>query len=75
MTQIEKFDKLCTQITYDRGKFLFPFDIVQKDSKFQSIVKSDDYGLLKSKIKNLMILINNDMTKIHQDTEDLWKII
>ena len=75
MNQLEKFDKLCTQIYYLRGQFRFPFDGIKHDKKFVDIVQSDDYEILKFKLKNLLILINQDMTKINQDTEVLWQVI
>jgi hypothetical protein len=75
MNQLEKFDKLCTKIFYWKGKFRFPFDGIQHDGKFETIVKSEDYPLLEEKLKNLLVLINQDMTKINQDTEELWEVI
>ena len=75
MSQLEKFDKLCTQIFHHRGQFRFPFDGIQHDKKFVDIVQSQDYELLKLKLKNLLILINKDMTKLNQDTEVLWESI
>ena len=75
MNTLEKFDKLCTQIYYWRGQFRFPFDGIKHNAKFESIIESDDYPLLKEKLKNLLILINKDMTKINQDTEALWEVI
>lgn len=75
MNQLEKFDKLCTQIFYFKGEFCFPFDGIQHDKRFQSIVSSDEYPLIESKLKNLLVLINQDMTKIYEDTEVLWEVI
>ena len=53
MNQLEKFDKLCTQIYYWKGAFRFPFEGITHDKKFETIYKSDDYPLLENKIKNL----------------------
>lgn len=75
MNQLEKFDKLCTQIFYHKGEFRFPFDGIQHDGRFQSITTSNDYPLLVEKLQNLLSLINKDMTKIHEDTEVLWESI
>lgn len=75
MNNIEKFDKLCTQIYFWKGQFRFPFDGIQHDGKFKYILESEDYPLLKLKLENLLILINQDMTKINQDTELLWELI
>ena len=75
MNQLEKSDKLCTQIYYWKGQFRFPFDGIQHDKRFVDIVQSEDYQTLKFKLKNLLILINKDMTKINQDTEVLWEVI
>jgi len=75
MNQLEKFDKLCTQIFYHKGEFRFPFDGIQHDGRFQSITNSNDYPLLVEKLQNLLSLINKDMTKIYEDTEVLWESI
>ena len=75
MNQIEKFEKLCTQIFYYKGEFKFPFDSIQHEEKFISIVEDVDYPMFESKMKNLLELINKDMTKIHLDTQDLWEVI
>ncbi len=75
MNQLDKFDKLCTQIYYWKGQFRFPFDGIKHNKKFDHIVQSSDYDILKYKLKNLLVLINQDMTKIQQDTEVLWEII
>ena len=39
MNQIEKFEKLCTQIFFHKGTFNFPFDGIQHNGEFESIVK------------------------------------
>jgi hypothetical protein len=75
MNQLEKFDKLCTQIYYWKGEFRFPFDGIQHNLKFESIIKDVDYPILRDKLKNLLVLINKDMTKINQETEELWEVI
>ena len=35
MNQIEKFEKLCTQIFFHKGTFNFPFDGIQHNGKFE----------------------------------------
>ena len=75
MNQIEKFEKLCTQIFFHKGTFNFPFDGIQHNSKFVSIVEDQDYPIFESKMENLLKLINQDMTKINLDTKDLWEVI
>ena len=75
MNQLEMFDKLCTQIYYFQGKFRFPFDGIQHNLKYESITTSESYPILKDKLKNLLVLINQDMTKINQDTAELWEVI
>lgn len=75
MNEIEKFDKLCTQIFYFKGEFRFPFDGIRHDKRFESITTSDDFPIFVNKIKNLLTLINKDMTKLTQDTETLWEFI
>jgi len=75
MNKIEKFEQLCTQIFYYKGEFNFPFDGIKHNENFISIVEDIDYPLFENKMKNLIELINNDMTKISIDTKDLWEII
>ena len=75
MNQIEKFEKLCTQIFFHKGTFNFPFDGIQHNGEFESIVNDGEYPIFESKMKNLLVLINKDMTKINVDTQDLWEVI
>ena len=75
MNQIEKFEKLCTQIFFHKGTFNFPFDAIQHNGEFETIVKDIEYPIFESKMENLLKLINNDMTKINLDTQDLWEVI
>jgi hypothetical protein len=75
MNQIEKFEKLCTQIFFHKGTFNFPFDGIQHNGEFETIVKDIEYQIFESKMENLLKLINDDMTKINLDTQDLWELI
>jgi hypothetical protein len=75
MNQIEKFEKLCTQIFFHKGTFNFPFDAIQHNGEFETIVKDIEYPIFESKMENLLKLINNDMDKINLDTQDLWEVI
>ena len=75
MNQIEKFEKLCTQIFFHKGEFNFPFDAIQHNKNFVSIIQDTDYPIFESKMGNLLKLINKDMTKINLDTKDLWEVI
>jgi len=75
MNQIEKFEKLCTQIFFYKGTFNFPFDAIQHNGEFETIVKDIEYPIFESKMENLIKLINEDITKINLDTQDLWEVI
>jgi len=75
MNQIEKFEKLCTQIFFHKGEFNFPFDGIQHNKNFVSIIQDTDYPIFESKMGNLLKLINEDMTNINLDTKDLWEVI
>jgi hypothetical protein len=75
MNQIEKFEKLCTQIFFHKGEFNFPFDGIQHNKNFVGIIQDTDYPIFESKMENLLKLINKDMTKINLDTQDLWEVI
>jgi len=72
---LEDFDKLCTQIFYYKNKFRFPFDSIIHDKNFQDILNSQNYPILENKMKNLLVLINQDLTKLNQDTKELWELI
>lgn len=75
MNQIEKFEKLCTQIFIDKGTFNFPFDSIQHNKNFISILEDSDYSIFETKMRNLIKLINKDITKINLDTKELWEEI
>ena len=69
---IKEFDKLCTQIFYYKNKFQFPFDAIIHEEGFQDILKSEDYPILESKMKNLLVLLNENPLLVEEDTENLW---
>jgi hypothetical protein len=75
MEFINDFDKLCTQIFYYNNKFQFPFDSIKHDANFQDILNKESYSVLESKMTNLIDLINNDQSKLQEDTIDLWELI
>jgi hypothetical protein len=75
MNQIEKFEKLCTQIFFWKGEFHFPFDGIQHDGRFSNIVKDTEYPLFESKMGNLLKVLNKDMSKLNMDTKELWEVI
>lgn len=75
MNQLDNFDKLCTQIYYWKGEFRFPFSGIKHNKKFESILKDTEYSILESKMRNLLNIINKDMSKINMDTEELWEVI
>ena len=75
MSMLDKFEKLCTQIYYWKGKFRFPFDEIKHDGNFDNIIKNPDYKTYESKMKNLIKIINNDMSKLNLDTKELWEMI
>jgi hypothetical protein len=56
--------------------FQFPFDDVDHDDDLIQIRESVDYPVLKSKMENLIILINKDNSLINKDVEtELWDLI
>jgi len=75
MTMLDNFEKLCTQIYYWKGKFRFPFDEIKHNGNFENIINHPDYLTCESKMRNLIKVINKDMSKLNMDTKELWEII
>ena len=75
MNQIEKFEKLCTQIFFWKGEFCFPFEGIKHNRRFSTIVEDKEYPLLETKMENLLKVLNVDMSKMNMDTEELWGVI
>jgi hypothetical protein len=56
--------------------FQFPFDNIDHDDDLIQIRESIDYPVLKSKMENLIILINKDNSLLNKDVEtELWDLI
>jgi hypothetical protein len=72
----QQFTELCKMIFIGSNGFQFPFDDVDHDDDLIQIRESVDYPVLKSKMENLIILINKDNSLINKDVEtELWDLI
>ena len=72
----KQFTELCKMIFIGANGFQFPFDDVDHDDDLIQIRESVDYPVLKSKMENLIILINKDNSLINKDVEtELWDLI
>ena len=72
----QQFTELCKMIFIGSNGFQFPFDDVDHDDDLIKIRESVDYPVLKSKMENLIILINKDNSLINKDVEtELWDLI
>ncbi len=72
----QQFTQLCQMIYISSNGFQFPFEDVEHDNDLSEIRESIDYPVLKSKMENLIILINKDNSLINKDVEtELWDLI
>ena len=72
----QQFTELCKMIFIGSNGFQFTFDDVDHDDDLIQIRESVDYPVLKSKMENLIILINKDNSLINKDVEtELWDLI
>lgn len=72
----QEFTQLCSMIYISPNGFKFPFEDIDHDDDFSSIRESVDYPILKSKMKNLLTLINKDHSLLNKDVEtELWDLI
>ena len=72
----QQFTELCKMIFIGSNGFQFPFDDIDHDDDLIQIRESVDYPVLKSKMENLIILINKYNSLINKDVEtELWDLI
>lgn len=72
----QQFVNLCPLIYISSNGFQFPFDDIEHDDDLNHIKESVDYPILKSKMKNLLVLLNKDNSLINKDVEnELWDLI
>jgi hypothetical protein len=72
----QQFTQLCQMIYINSNGFQFPFDDIDHDDDLIQIRESIDYPVLKSKMENLIILINKDNSLLNKDVEtELWDLI
>lgn len=72
----QDFTQLCSMIYISSNGFKFPFEDIDHDDDFSSIRESADYPTLKSKMQNLLTLLNKDQSLLEKDIEtELWDLI
>lgn len=72
----QQFAQLCSMIYISSDGFRFPFEDLEHDDDLSSIRESSNFSILKSKMQNLINLINKDNSLINKDVEtELWDLI
>lgn len=73
----EKFVEMCKLIFINsKGEFVFPFDNLFYDLDYQDFLSHEDWKILESKMRNLILLINKDHSILDLDVEDqIWDLI
>ena len=56
----KQFVKLCSMIYISSSGFRFPFDDIDYDDSLSEIRESENYPMLKSKMQNLLDMLNKD---------------
>ncbi len=66
----DKFVEMCQMISGDSGEYVFWWD-------YMDIYEHEDYVILKSKMENLIKLLNeNDTLLLNKDIEtEIWEMI
>lgn len=73
----QKFVEMCKLIFINgKGKFVFPIDNLIYDLDYSEFLDHSDWPILESKMKNLIELMNNDLSIIDKDVEtEIWDLI
>lgn len=73
----EKFVEMCKLIFINsKGEFVFPFDNLFYDLDYSEFLSHTDWSVLESKMKNLIELMNKDLSIIDKDVEtEIWYLI
>jgi hypothetical protein len=72
----EKFVEMCKFCYEWNGEIFFPFETVIHSNEWVSFKIHPDYLILKEKMENLMILLNNDRSLVELDViDDLWEMV
>jgi hypothetical protein len=72
-----KFVEMCRLIFINsKSKFVFPFDDFKHDDDYKDFINHSDWSILKSKMKNLIKLVNKDQLILEKDVEtEIWEIV
>jgi hypothetical protein len=72
----QNFTEMCKMIFVGSNGFSFPFESIEHDPNFESLVESKEYSLLKEKMTNLLKLVNSDSSILDKDVEtEIWEMI
>ena len=71
-----KFEKMCEMIYIGSNGISFPYDDLNHDQDLSFWIKDKDFPILKEKMDNLIVLINNDHSLSDKDiSNELWNMI
>jgi len=72
----EKFERMCDLILVEKNTLSFPYTDLKNNDDFIYWSEDEDYPILKEKMDNLIVLVNNDLSLIEKDvSEELWDLI
>lgn len=72
----EKFEKMCEYINVGENGLFFPYMVESLIDELNVFKNDVDYPILKSKMDNLIELVNKDHSLIDKDiSEELWDMI
>lgn len=69
----EMFREMCGFIVPYHGKLIYLYEEMDYDTEYDWITRSEHYEILKIKMKNLLKLVNKDLSLMKSDLElELW---
>ena len=72
----QKFERMCDLILVEKNTLSFPYIDLKNNDDFIYWSEDEDYPILKEKMDNLIVLVNNDLSLIQKDiSEELWDLI
>lgn len=73
----QDFVKMCGMIFVNsKGSLSFPFESIEHDPTYDYLVEGENYSVLKSKMSNLIEMINKDASILEKDIEtEIWDIL
>lgn len=73
----DKFVEMCKLIFINvKGEFVFPIDSLLYDNDYQDFLNHTDWPILENKMKNLISIMNSDISILGKDVEtEIWDLI